>query len=156
MPMAEIDFSYKNLVRQKKSYNTISPQKNINLNLNLNLIFLLQLHLEDCPQLFELSHVTRLTLAHNKMSYLSEDLAKGMAGLEILNLCGNGLDRLPGNLHNLRKLRILNLSNNRLGELPDGFGLFRSLEILDLSYNYLNSMPERAWGMETLRALYLR
>ncbi len=29
MPMAEIDFSYKNLVRQKKSYNTISPPKKI-------------------------------------------------------------------------------------------------------------------------------
>jgi len=115
------------------------------------------LHLDDMPLLFNMSNVTRLTLAHNKIAEVPAAIAN-MDNLEILNMFNNNVEELPVSLSSLPRLRILNLGMNKLSKLPRGFGSFPMLEVLDLSYNHLDEeeMPGNFWLMHTLRALYLR
>lgn len=75
LPNAEIDFSDKNLV-----------------------------HLEEMPRLWSMSNVTRLTLAHNKISEIPPALAS-MENMEILNLFNNTLEEVPTSLSSMPKLR---------------------------------------------------
>lgn len=107
--------------------------------------------------LVELSHITRLVLAHNKLASLPDSISE-LRSLEYLSLFGNILEDLPQSMNELSKLKELNLANNRLCDLPRGFGSFSSLEVLDLTYNNLNdaSFPGN-WKFlgATLRALYM-
>ena len=127
LPRAEIDFSDKNLV-----------------------------HMEEMPRLFNMHNITRLTLAHNKITEIPAAMAN-LDNMEILNMFNNNLEELPVAMSSMPKLRILNLAMNRLSQLPRGFGSFPMLEVLDLSYNNLheNELPGNFWIMHSLRALYL-
>ena len=72
---AEIDFSDKNLI-----------------------------HLEEMPRLWNMSNVTRLTLAHNKICEIPAAMAN-MENIEILNLFNNNLEELPSSLSSMPKPR---------------------------------------------------
>lgn len=104
-----------------------------------------------------MGHITRLVLAHNKLSELPDTIVE-LRSLEFLSLFGNALEDLPQSISSLSKLRELNLGMNRLCDLPRGFGGFSSLEVLDLTYNNLrdSSFPGN-WKFlgSTLRALYM-
>ncbi len=80
------------------------------------------------PRLWHLNNVTRLTLAHNKISEIPSAMAN-LENMEILNLCNNSVEELPVSISTMPKLRILNLSMNRLSKLPRGFGSFPALEV---------------------------
>ena len=75
LPRAEIDFSDKNLV-----------------------------HLEEMPRLWRLNNITRLTLAHNKISEIPTALAN-MENMEILNFFNNSIGELPEAISSMPKLR---------------------------------------------------
>ncbi len=77
LPRAEIDFSDKNL-----------------------------LHLEDMPRLWHMNNVTRLTLAHNKITEIPAAIAD-LDNMEILNLFNNHLAELPVSLSSMPKLRYV-------------------------------------------------
>ena len=128
MQNAEIDFSDKNIV-----------------------------HLDEMPRLWTMANVTRLTLAHNKITEIPPALAN-MENMEILNLFNNSLEEVPATLSSMPRLRILNLAMNKISSLPRGFGSFPILEVLDLSYNNLNEnvVPANFFMLQSLRALYLR
>nr|CAG4641032.1 EOG090X09QT [Eulimnadia texana] len=111
---------------------------------------------DEMPGLLNMYNLTRITLAHNKISEVPPAIAN-LSNLEILNLFNNNIEELPTSLSSMTKLRILNLGMNKLSALPRGFGAFPVLEVLDLTYNNLseNSLPGNFFMLETLRALYL-
>lgn len=114
-------------------------------------------NLEDVPELFALSNITRLVLSHNKITTVPPELVE-LRGLEYLNLFNNLLEDLPSTVSALPRLKELNVGVNRLCELPRGFGSFPALEILDLTYNNLTSSSfsaNFAYLGECLRALYM-
>ena len=53
-------------------------------------------------------NLTRITLAHNKISVVPPALAN-LNNLEILNLFNNQIEDLPTSLSSMPKLRILNI-----------------------------------------------
>jgi len=61
--------------------------------------------------------------------------------LEVLNLSGNALDTLPGDLHRLHKLRVLFCSDNRFTTLPEAIGQCHGLDIVGFKANQIRSVP---------------
>lgn len=64
--------------------------------------------------------------------------------LEILDLSGNRLSRLPDDLPRLRKLRILFCSNNAFTELPAVLGDCPQLEMVGFKSNRIARLPSAA------------
>ena len=64
--------------------------------------------------------------------------------LELLDLSGNALDRLPDDLPRLRRLRILFASNNRFTELPAVLGECPTLEMVGFKSNAIAEVPGAA------------
>ena len=113
--------------------------------------------LSEIPELFSLSHLTRLNLSHNRLEELDPNIYC-LASLEYLNVFNNNLEELPGELREMPKLRELNAGLNRLVQLPRGFGSCPALQVLDLTYNNLTnaSFPGNFKYLSgTLRALFL-
>lgn len=113
-------------------------------------------NLSDSPALFELSHLTRLTLAHNKLTDVPSSITN-LYNLESLNLFNNHIKELPQAVSSMLKLKTLNVGMNRLNSLPRGFGALPQLEVLDATYNNLteNGLPANFFQLDSLRALYL-
>ncbi|WP_095078907.1 leucine-rich repeat-containing protein kinase family protein [Pseudomonas sp. Irchel s3h17] len=64
--------------------------------------------------------------------------------LEVLNLSGNALERLPDDLHRLTRLRVLFCSNNRFTELPECLGQCAQLSMIGFKSNQLERVPAAA------------
>ncbi len=71
--------------------------------------------------------------------------------LEILDLSGNALSDLPGDLNRLKKLRILFCSNNQFTHLPEVLGQCEHLSMIGFKANQINHIPESAIPTRTLR-----
>ena len=64
--------------------------------------------------------------------------------LEILNLSGNALSRLPDDLHRLTHLRILFCSDNQFTELPTCLGQCANLSMIGFKANQIERVPAAA------------
>ena len=64
--------------------------------------------------------------------------------LEILNLSGNALSSLPGDLHRLTRLRILFCSDNQFTELPACLGQCEQLSMIGFKANRIEHVPGEA------------
>ncbi|MBB4842322.1 hypothetical protein HNP55_000817 [Paucibacter oligotrophus] len=64
--------------------------------------------------------------------------------LEVLDLSGNALSRLPEDLHRLKRLRILFCSGNRFTELPAVLGACAALEMVGFKSNQICRVPAEA------------
>ncbi|MEO6292307.1 MAG: leucine-rich repeat-containing protein kinase family protein [Burkholderiaceae bacterium] len=64
--------------------------------------------------------------------------------LEILNLSGNALSRLPDDLPRLHKLRILFCSDNQFTALPEVLGQCKNLTMLGFKANRIDQVPDAA------------
>lgn len=64
--------------------------------------------------------------------------------LEVLNLTGNALTRLPDDLGRLHKLKILFCSENRLSELPRGLDQCPRLQVVGVKSNRIEHVPASA------------
>ena len=91
----------------------------------------------------QLSGITRLDLACGLTEFPREifDLADS---LEVLNLSGNALTRLPDDLHRLRRLRVLFCSDNRFTELPACLGQCAALTMVGFKANRIATVPGAA------------
>jgi internalin A len=63
-------------------------------------------------------------------------------GADFLDLSNNGIDVLPSEIGNVKRLISLVLRNNNLGELPSEMGQLINLAVLDISNNPLQSLPK--------------
>jgi hypothetical protein len=91
----------------------------------------------------ELVGVTRLDLSEGLDTFPPEifDLADS---LEVLNLSGNRLSRLPEDLPRLHKLRILFCSDNAFTEVPAVIGRCARLEMVGFKANRIRTLPAEA------------
>ncbi|VVQ20462.1 leucine-rich repeat-containing protein kinase family protein [Pseudomonas fluorescens] len=91
----------------------------------------------------QLSGVTRLDLACGLTEFPREifDLADS---LEVLNLSGNALSRLPDDLHRLNRLRVLFCSDNQFTELPACLGQCTALTMVGFKANRIATVPGAA------------
>ncbi|MDR6233189.1 leucine-rich repeat-containing protein kinase family protein [Pseudomonas oryzihabitans] len=77
----------------------------------------------------ELAGATRLTLRAD-LTEFPEEIYALADSLEILDLSGNQLTRLPADLARLHRLRILFCSGNPFDELPEVLGTLPNLEMI--------------------------
>lgn len=90
-----------------------------------------------------LAGATRLDLAADLSEFPREilDLADT---LEILNLSGNALTRLPDDFHRLHRLRVLFCDRNQFTELPACLGQCVSLTMVGFKGNRIETVPGKA------------
>ncbi|XP_061681919.1 leucine-rich repeat-containing protein 40 isoform X2 [Syngnathoides biaculeatus] len=101
---------------------------------------------------WEQTDLTKLLLASNRLSRLSDDI-RLLPALAVLDLHDNQLQTLPSALEELRELQRLRLGHNRLRSLPpEVFGLER-LRSLTLQHNLLEALPEELGQLEALTEL---
>ena len=78
-----------------------------------------------------------------------------LADLEVLDLDGNPLVRLPDGLDRLQALRALSAYGSALSSVPDAIGALTRLERLSLGQAPLTRVPEGIWGLTALRTLVI-
>ena len=90
-----------------------------------------------------LTGARRLDLACGLTAFPREIFALADS-LEVLNLSGNALAALPGDLGRLHRLRVLFCSDNRFTELPPALGGCAALEMVGFKANRIRSVPASA------------
>lgn len=104
------------------------------------------------PTLAQPQTLTLLDLDANPIAALGPDIAR-FSHLEVLSLCGVGLQRLPSEIGRLTALRQLWLDDNRLTDLPDALGALPALEELSVVQNRLRDLPDALAGAPRLTRL---
>lgn len=91
----------------------------------------------------ELTGITRLKLTCG-LSEVPPEVFNLADTLEILDLSGNKLSRLPDDLPRLTKLRIIFCSDNQFTELPAVLGACRQLSMIGFKANRIAHIPPAA------------
>lgn len=91
----------------------------------------------------KLAGITRLDLSCGLTEFPQEifDLADS---LQVLNLSGNAIDRLPDDLWRLKHLQVLFVSDNLFTELPACIGQCQQLRIVGFKANRISHVPAQS------------
>ncbi|EEH03341.1 leucine rich repeat domain-containing protein [Histoplasma capsulatum G186AR] len=120
------------------------------LNLSHN-----QLDVEAFEIITEISALTDLKLANNKLGGSLTPTIGALSKLEVLDLRENGLTELPDALSDLTTLRILNVAENQLTSIP--FEALKALPLVEINAqkNRLQGhlVPASVTRLETLQIL---
>lgn len=107
-------------------------------------------------QIGKLTRLRELLLSYNRIQFVPEELSF-CESLERLELAMNrGLNQLPDQLRNLKRLQHLDLSMNDFSCMPDCVVGLPLLEWLDMGGNHLEFLPEDIHRMEKLHTLWLQ
>ena len=91
----------------------------------------------------QLAGATRLDLACG-LSEFPEEIFSLADTLQVLNLSGNALTRLPDDLHRLKELRVLFCSDNPFTRLPECLGRCEKLSMVGFKANRIETVPAQA------------
>ncbi|ONH56112.1 Leucine rich repeat-containing protein [Pseudomonas cedrina] len=91
----------------------------------------------------QLAGITRLDLSCG-LTEFPREIFELADSLEILNLSGNALSKLPDDLHRLPHLRVLFCSDNRFTELPACLGQCAQLSMIGFKANQISHVPAAA------------
>lgn len=91
----------------------------------------------------QLAGITRLDLSCG-LTEFPREIFELADSLEILNLSGNALSRLPDDLHRLPHLRVLFCSDNAFTELPECLGQCAQLSMIGFKANRISQVPAAA------------
>ena len=91
----------------------------------------------------QLAGATRLDLSCG-LTEFPREIFELADSLEILNLTGNALSRLPDDLHRLTRLRVLFCSDNAFTELPASLGQCATLSMIGFKANQIGHVPAAA------------
>ncbi|XP_078688980.1 uncharacterized protein LOC144920576 isoform X1 [Branchiostoma floridae x Branchiostoma belcheri] len=106
------------------------------------------------PEIFHITDLQVLNLFGNNIEHISGDIGQ-LLRLKKLDLGSNSLTSLPPQLCSLIELEELNLNDNHLTTLPDKFGRLRALQVLYLKDNALKDLPHSICDIEELERLYI-
>ncbi|XP_061593396.1 leucine-rich repeat-containing protein 40 [Cololabis saira] len=101
---------------------------------------------------WEQADLTKLLLASNQLTLLSEDISL-LPALTTLDLHDNVLKSVPCSLGALQELQQLRLSHNQLSSLPVEVCSLKNLRSLTLQKNLLENLPEELGQLENLTEL---
>lgn len=121
----------------------------------LRVLDLSQCNLLTLPERWELPHLKRLNLSHNRLEEFPNDgILCGLPDLQALELYGNNFSQLvlPIEASGLSKLDYLDVGCNNLTLLPDELTHLHSLKTFKCSNNLLEIIPAAVCEME-LRVL---
>ena len=91
-----------------------------------------------------LAGVQRLDLSHCGLTEFPREVFQLADSLEILDLSGNRLDRLPDDLHRLSRLQAIFCSDNRFTELPPALGRCERLDMVGFKACRIVEVPAAA------------
>jgi|UPI000345BB86 hypothetical protein len=94
-------------------------------------------------QTSQLSGITRLKLSCD-LTVFPQEIFELADSLEILDLSGNQLDKLPDDLHRLTHLRVLFCSDNHFTELPECLGRCSALTMVGFKANQIERVTGAA------------
>ena len=101
------------------------------------------------------SYGKSLDLSGQNLEKVSGDVFK-KTDLESLDLSNNNLTgAIPAEIRFLKNLRVLDLSNNNMTGLPAELGQLDKLEMLDVSNNMLTGLPLELGNLAQLKTLNL-
>ena len=144
---------------------------------NVRVVHLDRNQLESVPlRLFCLPHVTKINLAHNKITRLPEEDPRDGIPLEKLELCGwecfeledldlrnNFLTKVPSCVWVLPSITKILANNNRFETLLPDRGrtvregmLSQKLDLIDFSHNQLKVLPRFVFEFPSLRRVILQ
>ncbi|XP_064487538.1 uncharacterized protein LOC135399730 [Ornithodoros turicata] len=114
-------------------------------------------HLTTIPgALRELNGLQILTLSHNRIKIINDELAHLAPTLKELWLNNNLIDRIhKDSLRNFNNLSKVDLSNNSLRSIQPIFEGLQSLEEVDLQYNAIQRVGSTFTGLPALQKLEL-
>lgn len=101
------------------------------------------MHTLDQLKTGQLAGITRLDLSCG-LTEFPREIFELADSLEILNLSGNALSRLPDDLHRLPHLRVLFCSDNAFTELPACLGQCAKLSMIGFKANQISHVPAAA------------
>lgn len=120
------------------------------VNLSENLI---DYESEGLADLFNISQLKAIYLDSNNLNKLPNTAG---SSVESLTLSKNRFEKIPCELHNLRKLKGLDLSHHKFGDIAAEFTCLPATLIeLDLSYCSLGNMPSGISRLPQLEFLFL-
>jgi hypothetical protein len=90
-----------------------------------------------------LAGATRLDLACG-LSEFPDEIFSLADTLQVLNLTGNALTRLPDDLYRLKELRVLFCSDNAFTQLPEALGRCEKLSMVGFKANRIEDVPASA------------
>jgi len=108
--------------------------------MNYKLLLLITISLFVQPLLAQSSLLSEEDLKEEKVYKNLEKALKNPSEVYILDLSGQGLDKIPRDVGRFRKLQVLILTNNNIGELPREMTRLRNLQILYLDSNNFNTI----------------
>ena len=108
--------------------------------MNYKLLLLIALALFFQPLMAQTSLLSEEDLEEETVFKNIEKALKNPSEVFILDLSGQGLDKIPRDVGRFRKLQILILTNNNIGELPREMTRLRSLQVLYLDSNNFNTI----------------
>lgn len=114
--------------------------------------------LPELPASVSFAHVAELSLLNMGITEVTDAFLRAFPNLEILELSGNQLVRIPRGVIDLRRLRELDLFNNQIVLDPGQSTILASCEHLDYLNLSLNPLGRTfsVNAMNGLRRLYLR
>ena len=117
----------------------------------LRTLDLSQCDLRSLPSNWNLPHLKRLDLSHNRLvDFPDESVLKGMPELQHLDLYGNKVSEitLPEDCKVLVKLDHLNMGYNNLQALPDDITVLTNLRTLKIMNNIIEKIPQEVCDMD--------
>jgi Leucine-rich repeat (LRR) protein len=94
-----------------------------------------------------------LTIVNIGLKVVPEDVWKQSAHVSSLTLSHNYLDNLSENLELMQNLTCMDVSHNKLNKLPSAMTTLVHLVSIDLSFNYISDLNENIGVLEQLTSL---
>ncbi|MFX1251805.1 MAG: leucine-rich repeat domain-containing protein [Promethearchaeota archaeon] len=105
--------------------------------------------------ILDAGHVTGLGLYNQGLDSLPRNIDQ-LRKLSNLDLSYNNLNALPESIGNLEELKWLSLRDNRFTSLPETIGNLKKLEWIKLEHNHMKSLPKAIGKLTELQTLELQ
>jgi len=131
-------FNEENMLRTRSSarYAMVFACEKENLHKDNKLAGLRALHIKDCPTL--------------KFKWYNSSFGKR---LQVLDISGHHIEKLPSSIGNLLQLRYLNASGIQCKELPKAIGTLSKLQYLNLHGSSISRLPDSVTKLDQLMHL---